>query len=296
MRRFAYERPATLAETTQLLVEAGADARILAGGTDLVVGLRDDSLRPALVIDIKRVAELGGETIASTDRGLRFSALATMAEIEHDERVLTSLPALAEAARVVGSVQIRNRATLVGNICNGSPAADTVPPQLLYGAVVVIAGPAGQRRCPLDEFILGARRSGPDRRLVDLQAGELVVAVEIDLPGPGLGAAYTRLVRRRGTDLASVTMGVSVDADGRTQVAYGSVGPRAFLVADESGTLADPEAEPGARAAVLSELLSQATPSPRSIRAGPDYRRAMLPVLAMRALTVALECRDGRSA
>lgn len=295
MRRFAYERPRDLAEATRLLAEAGEGARVLAGGTDLVVGLRDDSIRPEVVVDIKWIAELGGETISRSDGALRFSALATMGQIERDERVLAELPALAEAARVVGSVQIRNRATLAGNICNGSPAADTAPPQLVYGATVVVAGPDGERRLPVDEFMLGARRSGPDKRVVDLRPGELVVAIDIPVPADHLGAAYTRLVRRRGTDLASVTMAVTVDHAGTTQLAYGSVGPRAFLVADESGTLADPGADPEARGAILGELLSQATPSARSIRAAPDYRLAMLPVLAMRALDVALVRRSGRA-
>ncbi len=296
MRRFAYERPGTLAEATRILAEAGEGARILAGGTDLVVGLRDDSIQPQVVVDLKRVAELVGETIVRDGGTFIFNALATMTEVEHDVRVLAELPALAEAARVVGSVQIRNRATLVGNICNGSPAADTVPPLLLYGASVVITGPDGERRLSADAFLLGARRSGPDKRKVDLRPGELVRAIEIPAPAADFGAAYTRLVRRRGTDLASVTMGVSVDGAGVTQVAYGSVGPRAFLVADESGVLADPAADPQRRTEILEELLDQASPSPRSIRAGPDYRVAMLPVLAMRALDSALDRRAGRAA
>ena len=150
MRRFAYERPASLAEATRILAEAGDGARILAGGTDLVVGLRDDSIRPDVVVDLKWVEELQVETIVRAGGVYTFNALATMTRIEHDERVLAELPALAEAARVVGSVQIRNRATLVGNICNGSPAADTAPPLLLHGAVVVIVGPDGQRRQPIE--------------------------------------------------------------------------------------------------------------------------------------------------
>jgi carbon-monoxide dehydrogenase medium subunit len=295
MRRFAYERPASLAEATRILAEAGDGARVLAGGTDLVVGLRDDSIQPDVVVDLKWVEEFQVETIVRAEGVYTFNALATMTRIEHDERVLAELPALAEAARVVGSVQIRNRATLAGNICNGSPAADTAPPQLLHGAVVVIVGPGGERRQPIDEFMLGARRPGPDKRKVDLRPGELVAAIEIPVPAPDFSAAYTRLVRRKGTDLASITLGVSVDGAGVTQVAYGSVGPRAFLARDESGLLADPTAAPTARAAILDELLSQAAPSPRSIRAGPDYRLAMLPVLAMRALDNALE-RRSRSA
>jgi len=123
-----------------------------------------------------------------------------------------------------------------------------------------------------------------------------VSAIEVPVPEPGFGAAYTRLVRRRGTDLASVTLAASVDASGTAQLAYGSVGPRAFLVSDDSGVLGDPEAAPEARAAVLEELLAQATPSPRSIRASPDYRLAMLRVLAMRALGTAIERRAGRAA
>ena len=296
MRSFAYERPASLAEATSLLAEAGEGARILAGGTDLVVGLRDDAIQPEVVVDLKWIEELMGPTIVVRDGRFTFNALATMTQIEHDVRVLGQLPALAEAARVVGSVQIRNRATLAGNICNGSPAADTSPPQLLYGAVVVIAGPQGERRQPVDDFMLGARRPGPDKRKVDLRPGELVTAIEIPVPAADFSAAYTRLVRRRGTDLASITLGVSVDGDAVTQVAYGSVGPRAFLTRDESGVLADPTADAGDRAAVLDELLSQATPSPRSIRAAPDYRLAMLPVLAMRALDTALDRRTRSAA
>lgn len=295
MRRFAYERPTSLAEATRLLAEAGEGARLLAGGTDLVVGLRDDTIQPEVVVDLKWIEEFSGDAIVMRDGRFIFSATATMTQIEHDLRVLGRLPALAEAARVVGSVQIRNRATLAGNICNGSPAADTSPPQLLYGAVVVIVGPDGERRQPVDEFMLGARRPGPDKRKVDLRPGELVAAIEIPDPAADFSAAYTRLVRRKGTDLASITLGVSVDGRGVSQVAYGSVGPRAFLTRDDSGVLADPAADQAQRAAILDELLSQATPSPRSIRAAPDYRLAMLPVLAMRALDTALD-RRSRSA
>jgi CO/xanthine dehydrogenase FAD-binding subunit len=289
MRRFAYERPRTLAEATRLLAEAGDDARILAGGTDLVVGLRDESIHPAVVVDLKWVEDFAGETISSDGDIIRFGALATMSQIERSEVVLAELPALAEAARVVGSVQIRNRATLAGNVCNGSPAADTTPPQLIYGAMVVVAGPQGERKVPINDFIVGPKK-------VDLGLGELVSAIEIPTYEPPFGAAYTRLVRRRGTDLAAVTMCAAVSEDGSTHLAYGSVGPRPFLVWDDSGVLADRKAAPEKRAAILEELLSQATPSPRSIRASPDYRLAMLRVLAMRALETAIDRRSGSAA
>jgi carbon-monoxide dehydrogenase medium subunit len=285
MRTFSYERPDTLASASSLLAEAGSTARILAGGTDLVVGLRDDSIRPDIVVDVKGIDEFSGPMIVRVGAILRFNATATMSSIERDARVLERMPALAEAARVVGSVQIRNRATLAGNICNGSPAADTAPPLLVYGAVIIIAGRDGERRVPIDAFIQGPGQT-------DLHAGELVTAIEVPLPAPDVGVAYTRLVRRRGTDLASVTLCASVDGAGVTRLAYGSVGPRAFLVRDDSGVLADSQADPEARADVLGKLLSQATPSPRSIRAGPDYRVAMLRVLAERAVATAIERRD----
>ncbi len=296
MRRFAYERPTTLAQATQLLAEAGDAARVLAGGTDLVVGLRDDSVQPAVVVDLKWIEELQGEPIVEDGDIIRFGALATMSQVEHSPLVQAELPALAEAARVVGSVQIRNRATLAGNVCNGSPAADTTPPQLIYGSMIVVAGPKGQRRVPIDEFILGARRPGPDKRKVDLQPGELVVAIEIPEYEPPFGSAYTRLVRRRGTDLASITMAAAVAEDHSVTLAYGSVGPRPFLVWDDSGVLGDPAADPERRNSVLAELLSQATPSRRSIRAAPDYRLAMLPVLARRVIATAIERHAGRAA
>jgi CO/xanthine dehydrogenase FAD-binding subunit len=289
VRAFSYERPASLAIASGLLTSAGPTARILAGGTDLVVGLRDDSIRPGTVIDLKHVAELRGPAIERTTDSLRFSALAVMSQIESDAHVLRELPALAEAARVVGSVQIRNRATLAGNICNGSPAADTVPPLLAYDATIVVAGAGQERRVSLDDFILGPGR-------VSLEPGELVVSIEVPVPGGGSGSAYERLVRRRGTDLASVTMCAAVDGAGVVRLSYGSVGPRAFLVSDESRVLSDPGATEDAQAAVLEELLSQATPSLHSLRAGPDYRLAMLRVLARRALARALARRSGEGA
>jgi CO/xanthine dehydrogenase FAD-binding subunit len=122
----------------------------------------------------------------------------------------------------------------------------------------------------------------------------LVSAIELPLPGDGFGAAYTRLVRRRGTDLASVTMCASVDARDGVRLAYGSVGPRAFLVDDDSGILVDEGSNTDDRDNVMASLLAQASPSKTSIRAAPDYRLAMLTVLARRALDSAVVRRTGR--
>lgn len=281
MQPFTYARPATVAEAVALLEEHGPEARVLAGGTDLIIRLRDGSARPTVVIDVKRIAELD-PAIRTVDGQLRIGATTVMTEIVADERVQRLFPALVEAAAVVGSVQIRNRATLAGNLCNASPAADTAPALLVYGASIVAIGPSGTRRIPLTEFFV---RSGQ----TTLARGELVTAIELPLPERPTGSAHERRTRRRGHDLASVTLAVAIDATGLTRLAYGSVGPRPVLVVDEGGVLADRNATDAAGTAALERLLAGASPSPRSMRASPEYRLAMLRVLAVRAVRTALD-------
>jgi len=281
MQAFQYARPQTVAEVLDLLAEHGAGARILAGGTDLVIGMRNGEIRPAVVIDLKRVAGLA-PSLRLVDGSLHLSASAVMREVEQSTEVRAHFPALAEAAAWVGSVQIRNRATIVGNICNASPAADTAPPLLVYGATVVAEGPGGARRIGLADFFV---RSG----VTTLARGELVTAIELPLPERRMGAAHVRRTRRRGHDLASVTLCCGVDEAGVTRLAYGSVGPRPVLCVDESRVLADPAAPEDAKAAVFEEMFAAASPSPRSMRASPAYRLAMLRVLGARALAIAIE-------
>lgn len=281
MKVFSYERPESLDEAIQVLAESGSDVEILAGGTDLVIAMRDRHSQPSVVVDIKRIAELSPSLVWDGNT-VTLSATATMSEVVADEGINTHFPALVEAAVVVGSVQIRNRATVVGNICNGSPAADTAPPLLAYDAVVLVAGPEGTRRIGIDDFIVGPGKT-------DLRQGEIAIAVELLAPSRPVGSAYERMTRRRGTDLASVTLCATVDHDGVTQIAYGSVGPRAWLKNDESGVLADPSASDEAKAAVLEDIFAEASPSVRSLRASPDYRRAMLRVLGARAVGRAIQ-------
>lgn len=280
MRPFAYEQPATLADAVALLTESGdASARPLAGGTDLIIRLRDGTLQPRAVIDLKRVAELSDAVVDAGDR-LVIGARATMTTLLTDARIVRDHRALAEAAAVVGSVQIRNRATLAGNICNASPAADTAPALLVDDAVVVAVGPAGERRIPIDAFFV---RSG----VTTLAAGELVTAIELPQPVVPRGTVHVRRTRRRGHDLASVTLACGMTPDGVTRIAYGSLGPRPLLVVDDTGLFADPGAPVDATRRRLDELFVDARPSPRSMRASPAYRRAMLDVLARRAIETA---------
>ena len=286
MHAFAYARPGTLAEAVALLAEHGPAARLLAGGTDLVIALRSGEIRPSVVIDLKRIAELRPAIRGEGDR-VTISAAATMTDVADSDLVRGHFPALVEAASVVGSAQIRNRATVVGNICNASPAADTAPPLLVYGATVVVTGAAGTRRVPIDGFFV---RSG----VTALEPGGLVTAIELPVPVRRMGAVHVRRTRRRGHDLASVTLCCAVDEAGVTRLAYGSVGPRPVLAVDDSGALADPGAPDEAKAAIFERMFAAASPSPRSMRASPEYRLAMLRVLGARALRTAIDRLAGR--
>jgi CO/xanthine dehydrogenase FAD-binding subunit len=281
MQMFAYERPSTVAEVVALLEAHGPEARILAGGTDLIIGLRSGSAKPAVVIDVKRISELCPGVREDGGR-VTIGATTVMSEVASNALVRRHFRALADAAAVVGSVQIRNRATLGGNICNASPAADTAPPLLVYGAVVIAQGPRGTRSIPISEFPV---RSG----VTTLQRGEFATAIELPIPAHRTGAVHLRRTRRRGHDLASVTLCCSVDEGGVTRVAYGSVGPKPILATDESGVLADPSSTDAAKAALLEAMFADASPSKRSMRASPEYRLAMLRVLGWRALRIATE-------
>lgn len=282
MQAFEYARPDSLAEALGLLNEHGVEAHPLAGGTDLLVGIRSGKLKPRVVVDVKSIAELRPR-IAETDGALRIAATVVLTDLIEDQRVRDSFPALVEAANVVGSIQIRNRATLAGNICNASPAADTVPALLIYDAVVNVLSETGARPVPLVEFF-----TGPGHTV--LERGEIVTSIDIPIPTRPLGAAFERLSRRRGVDLATVNMCCGVDADGVTRFAYGAVGPTAFVVDDRSGRLADPDVGEREKEDLLTELTGHARPI-SDVRASREYRQAMLLALSRRTLTAALERR-----
>jgi CO/xanthine dehydrogenase FAD-binding subunit len=276
---FKYERPSSLAEALRLL-EAQPGAVLLAGGTDLVVELRNRSRKPSLVVDLKRIRELAAG-ISVSDHGVSISATTVMSEIEAHAEIRQRFPALVEAAETVGSIQIRNRATLAGNICHASPAADTIPALLVYGALLNLIGWKGPRQVSLNDFLVG-------RGQVALEPGELVASIELPIDGDRDGAAFARVTRRRGVDLATINLCCRVDAGGRTRFAYGAVGPRAMLVEDQSGRLADPSTDPAASDPILSQLIAK-TAAISDIRGSREYRRAMLVVMSRRVLRTALD-------
>ncbi|NYJ04108.1 FAD binding domain-containing protein [Petropleomorpha daqingensis] len=273
-----YVRPATRAEALAALAEGGAAARPLVGGTDLLVGLRHHTVEPDVLVDLKGVTDLP-EPIVVTDDAVRIGATYTLGELVAHPVVQESYPALVEAALTVGSVAIRNRASLIANSCNASPAADTAPPLLVHGASVTIASADGDRTATLDEFFLGPRRTlcGP---------GELVVRLDLPRPAAGSGSAFRRLTRRRGVDLATVSVAALVDADGAIVLGMGAVGPRPLLTRTGPVDLADD----AALDAALDELLAPATPI-SDVRGSREYRLAMLRVLAKRAVLAAADRR-----
>ncbi len=277
MRPFCYARPSDLSEALSLLAEHGPDARLLAGGTDVLVRLRLGHMRPGIVVDVKHIGELRAD-IVETDGCLRIGARAVMTDIIADLRIRRHFPALVEAAAVVGSVQIRNRATLAGNICNASPAADTAPVLLAHGATVNLIASSGPRHVRLHEFFIG-----PGRTV--LGAGELVESIDLPLASDKTGAAFGRVTRRRGVDLATINLCCLVTESGRVRFAFGAVGPRPFVVEDDTGALVGASGR-ASQDAALDRVLAHATPI-SDVRASRDYRVAMLSVMSRRALDAA---------
>jgi len=280
VRPFRYLRPTSLREVIAFLEEHGAGARLLAGGTDLTVELRYGKSLPRVVIDVKRASDLS-PVIAEADGSHTISATVPLTDVEENKTVRRYFPALAEAAAVVGSIQIRNRATLVGNVCNASPAADTVPVLAVYGAVVKVLGRGGERSLPLVDFIQGNRRTA-------LAADELATAVSIPFPTKPFGSAFARVTRRYGVDLATVNLCCGIDGSGTTTLAFGAVSPRPLVLQDRDGVLADPSAAPHVKSVVLNALISKASPI-TDVRASAEYRLAMLKILALRAQRRAAE-------
>jgi carbon-monoxide dehydrogenase medium subunit len=280
MQPFSYARPTTLAEVFALLERHGDGATLLAGGTDLVVELRNRTRRPKVVIDLKRVAELQ-PAITVSGSSMTITAATAMTEVQENEHVRAMFPALVEAAATVGSIQIRNRATLAGNICHASPAADTAPALLVYDAMVNLATTAGVRRVKLDEFFVGPRQTV-------LGKGEVVTSIDLPIAPERRAATFARITRRRGVDLATISLCCMVEAAGRTRFAYGAVGPRPFLVSDDTGVLADPSAAAGAKDDALRRLIAHASPI-SDVRGSREYREAMLLVMSRRALSACVE-------
>jgi carbon-monoxide dehydrogenase medium subunit len=281
MHAIRYEAPRSVTDAVRLM-QADPGARILAGGTDLLVQFRAGLRRPTAFIDIKRIPELVGITL--DDAGLRLGAATAAAVIGEHAEAKRLWPGLVEAVRLIGSAQIQGRGTVGGNLCNASPAADTTCALIVNRAMCVIAGPAGERVLPVEEFCTGPGKTA-------LRAGEFLVALHIPRPGPRTADAYLRLIPRSEMDIAVVSAGVSVTLapDGTcaaARVAVGAVAPTAILVSEAAAALIGSRLDE----ASLSKAGAAASAAAKPIddkRGTVAYRRATAGVLTRRAARTA---------
>jgi CO/xanthine dehydrogenase FAD-binding subunit len=289
MEDVRYESPTTIAHAAQLLGEPGA--RVLAGGTDLIVQMRTGRTAPRLFVDVKRIPELAGIRLDASK--LWLGAAVPAALVVENREASDLFPGLVEAVDLIGSTQIQGRASVGGNLCNSSPAADTVPALIAIGAVCLIAGPKGERRVPVESF-----NSAPGKNV--LGAGELLVGFEIPRPPARTADAYLRFIPRTEMDIAVVGAGVSVtlDASGvctHARVALGAVAPTAILVPAAASALVGSRGDDAALARAAAAASEAARPIDDK-RGTIVYRTKVSGVLTKRAAAAAFErARGARS-
>ncbi|MFN4171465.1 MAG: FAD binding domain-containing protein [Pseudorhodobacter sp.] len=284
MRRFDYHEPHTLTQASELLRELGEQAYIFAGGTDLLVEIRERLREVRHVINIKRIPDLASLAYDPAS-GLRFGALVTAGRLERSPDVARYYPNLHSALRVLGSIQVRNRATVLGNICRASPSADTIPPLMADGAVITLFGQEGIRSVPLAQFF-----TGPGRTV--LKPGEIAIEVTIPAPKAGSGRAYIKHGRRKAMELATVGVAVSFDMEqGRCtdmRIALGAVGPVVLRAPRAENLLIGSGLDRDTIAAAARTAMTECTPI-SNVRSSAAYRSEMVGVLTERAVTRALE-------
>jgi len=283
-----FEAPTEVDAAVALL--AGEEgARVLSGGTDLLVQMRLGAGAPPVFVDVKRIPRLTAVQLDAN--GLRIGAAVPAAEIYENESIRSLWPGLAEATDLIGSTQIQGRATWSGNLCNASPAADSVPALIACGATAVIAGPAGERRVAVEDFT-----TGPGRTV--LERGELVVEFEVPAPAAHASDAYLRLIPRTEMDIAVVGSGVALTLDDggtvtEARVALGAVAPTAIRVPDAEAALVGSRADDAALAAAAAAATAAASPIDDK-RGTVAYRKKIAGVLTTRAAKIAYERASAR--
>ena len=280
MKTFEYVKAKDAGHAVALLARHGRTAKILAGGTDLLVELKSAAHAPEVIIDISRASDLKG--ISLTDEGLRLGALVTHSEIIASALIRDVFPGLADAARSIGAVQTRNLATLGGNLVTCVPSMDSGPLLMALDAIVAVASPGGRRRIPLRELFVGPRKTalGPD---------ELLVEIVIPKRNVGKPAAFQKFGLRKGQALALVNAAASFWVDGgknsfrEARIALGAVAPTVIRAAKAEAYLegrpiaAEAMADAGRLAATEAKPISD-------FRASAGYRRDLIAVLVKRAL------------
>jgi len=279
-----FEAPTSLSAAIELLENEAGVTRILAGGTDVLVQLRSGHVEPDLIVDIKRIEAV--KAITEEDGGYRIGAAVCGAELGSHEGVLKLWPGVVEAVELIGSTQVQGRATMVGNLCNASPAADSVPAMVAAGATARIVGPEGSRDIAVEKVATGPGQTS-------LARAELVESVFLPARGAHAGDAYLRFIPRTEMDIAVVGAGVSLEMDGNgicthARVALGAVGPRVMLVGDAAAALIGTSIDEAALEALAAAASSAATPIDDK-RGTVDFRIKVAGVLARRAAITALQ-------
>ena len=282
MRRFELALPESLDDCLRLLAQRGPETKLLAGGTDLLPQMKNGVVIPKRVIDLSGVARV--KILECDAKGLRIGSAVPARQVELDTRARDTYTAVAESAALLGSVQVRNLASVGGNICNAAPSADMAPPLIAMEAQAVIAGPKGERRVPLSDFFTGVRKTvvGPD---------ELLVEIFVPAPGPHSGGCYIRHTPRRELDIAVVGVSSQVTiASGvcaKARIALAAVAPTPVRATAAEAALEGKPLTPELieRAA---DLAGQAAKPISDQRGSADFRRHLVRVLTRRTLTTAL--------
>jgi CO/xanthine dehydrogenase FAD-binding subunit len=288
LQAFDFVRAESLQQAIAALAEGGEAARVLSGGTDLLPQLKEGRRRVSLVIDIKHIPELN-ELCYDPESGLWLGAAVPCYRIYGDAGIAHAYAGLVDSIALIGGVQIQGRASVGGNLCNASPAADSIPALIAHRAVCRIIGPHGSRDVPAEGFC-----TGPGRTV--LGRGELLASVHVPAPGRGFGAAYMRFIPRNEMDIAVTGAGVSVqlDAAGQTivaaRVALGAVAPTPLFVREAGDALAGVSLDAAEAAIEEAARLAQAAARPiDDMRGTVAQRRHLAGVLTRRALHVALD-------
>lgn len=288
MSEMRFERPKTAEAAAVLLAGTQGLAKVLSGGTDLMIHMRNGNVKPELVLDIKGIAEMN--TIAIEDGGYRFGAAVSCMELLEHEAFAQTWPGVIDSANLVGSIQVRGRATVAGNLCTASPAADTVPAMIAAGAIARVVGPNGRREVPVEDIPAGPGKT-------TLAKGELIVSFFLPKRAPHSGDAYLRFTPRSEMDIAVVGVGLSLtlDASGtctHARVSLGAVAERALLVPEAAAALIGTKVDEAA----LAKLAAAASAAARPIddkRGTKVFRIKLAGVLARRAAEKALSRAKG---
>ena len=269
---------------TRLLAEVDGEARVLAGGTDLLVQLRTDLVQPELIVDLKRIPAL--MSVAANGEDIRVGAAVPGATLGKNAAVKAAWPGVVEALELIGSTQIQGRASLGGNLCNGSPAADAVPALIAASAVCAVAGPGGTRSVPVEDVMIGPGK-------LSLAKGEIVVSFVMPKPPPRSGDAYLRFIPRTEMDIAVVGAGVALTLDeagvcSHARLGLGAVAPTPLLVEEGAAALIGTTVDDDALANLAAAASAACNPIDDK-RGTIEYRVKVAGVLAKRAALIALE-------